>query len=97
MEALVAGVPSPLLFSILIKVLIPGGFWFYEGEHAQNVKREQDGKVYHDFYKLPYHHIEYNDLHRIGEEPQTAEEETPVVSDIPVITAEELNAKVSLG
>ncbi|MEE3424826.1 MAG: thioredoxin family protein [Erysipelotrichaceae bacterium] len=61
------------------------------------MKREEDGKVYHDFYKLPYHHIEFNDLHRIGEEPQTEEEETPVVSDIPVITAEELNAKVSQG
>ncbi|MBQ1468166.1 MAG: hypothetical protein IIZ27_06800 [Solobacterium sp.] len=74
-----------------------GGFWFYEGEHAVSVKREENGKVYHDFHKLPYHHIEFNDLHRIGEVPETTGTDTPIISDIPVITAEELNQKVSQG
>lgn len=45
------------------KIYDIGGYWFYEGDNAVQVKRVLDnGEVVYDFYKVPYHEIEFEDL-----------------------------------
>lgn len=45
------------------KIYDVGGYWFYNGDHNVEVKRKSaDGKVVYDFYKVPYHNIEFNNL-----------------------------------
>ena len=40
-----------------------GGYWFYEGENDVKVKRDlEDGKTVYDFYKVPYHEIDFEIL-----------------------------------
>ena len=34
-----------------------GGHWYYKGDHNVEVKREENGKTYYDFYKVNYHII----------------------------------------
>lgn len=47
------------------KIYDVGGYWFYEGEHKVEVKRElPDGKVVYDFYRVPYHEIDFSALHK---------------------------------
>lgn len=48
------------------KIYDVGGYWFYDGEHKIDVKRElPDGKVVYDFYKVPYHEIDFTTLHKV--------------------------------
>ena len=45
------------------KIYDVGGYWFYEGHNAVQVKRVLDnGEVVYDFYKVPYHEIEFEGL-----------------------------------
>ncbi len=45
------------------KIYDVGGYWYYEGKHNVQVKRElSDGKVAYDFYKVPYHEIDFDGL-----------------------------------
>lgn len=45
------------------KIYDVGGYWFYEGENNVEVKRTRaDGKVVYDFYKVPYHTIDFSIL-----------------------------------
>lgn len=45
------------------KIYDVGGYWFYEGKNNVKVKRELgDGAVVYDFYKVPYHEIDFYDL-----------------------------------
>ena len=40
-----------------------GGYWFYEGNNKVEVKRTlDDGTVVYDFYKVPYHNINFESL-----------------------------------
>ncbi|MBR3253750.1 hypothetical protein IKF86_00685 [Candidatus Saccharibacteria bacterium] len=40
-----------------------GGYWFYEGDNNVAVKRvNPDGKTVYDFYKVPYHEIDFDVL-----------------------------------
>ncbi len=40
-----------------------GGYWFYEGENNVPVKRtDKNGEVFYDFYKVPYHEIDFSEL-----------------------------------
>lgn len=40
-----------------------GGYWFYEGENDVKVKRDlENGKTVYDFYKVPYHEIDFEIL-----------------------------------
>ena len=40
-----------------------GGYWFYEGDNNVAVKRvNSDGKTVYDFYKVPYHEIDFDVL-----------------------------------
>ena len=47
------------------KIYDVGGYWFYEGNHNIDVKREENGQVYYDFYKVPYHQINFETLTKI--------------------------------
>lgn len=47
------------------KIYDVGGYWFYEGDHNIEVKRVlADGSVVYDFYKVPYHEIDFDSLTR---------------------------------
>ncbi len=45
------------------KIWNAGGFWFYEGKNAVTLKHEENGTAYYDFYKAPYHFIDFTSLH----------------------------------
>ena len=48
------------------KIYDVGGYWYYEGENDVKVRRElDDGKVVYDFYKVPYHEIDFAELTEI--------------------------------
>lgn len=45
------------------KIYDVGGYWFYEGKNDVKVKRtDADGKTVYDFYKVPYHEIDFESL-----------------------------------
>ena len=45
------------------KIYDVGGYWFYEGDNNVEVKRElSDGTVVYDFWKVPVHSIDFNEL-----------------------------------
>ena len=48
------------------KIYDVGGYWFYEGENSVKVKRLlDDGSAGYDFYKVPYHEIDFEVLTEI--------------------------------
>lgn len=45
------------------KIYDVGGYWYYEGENNVEVKRiRDDGTITYDFYKVPYHVIDFDNL-----------------------------------
>lgn len=40
-----------------------GGYWYYNGEHDVKVKTERNGETVYDFWKVPYHNIDFASLH----------------------------------
>ena len=42
-----------------------GGFWYYEGKNAINIKETRNGKDYYNFSKVPYYNIDFNNLTEI--------------------------------
>ena len=45
------------------KIYNTGGYWYYEGENMVEVKRiRDDGTVAYDFYKVPVHEIDFDNL-----------------------------------
>ena len=45
------------------KIYDVGGYWYYGGENNVEVKRIRgDGVIVYDFYKVPMHVIEFDDL-----------------------------------
>ena len=45
------------------KIYDVGGYWFYEGKNNVMVKRVlDDGSAVYDFYKVPYHEIDFESL-----------------------------------
>ena len=39
-----------------------GGYWYYDGKNKVEVKKEKDGKTYYEFWKVPYHNIDFKSL-----------------------------------
>ena len=39
-----------------------GGYWYYNGNNNVSVKKEIDGVISYDFYKVTYHDIDFNNL-----------------------------------
>lgn len=49
------------------KIYNVGGYWFYNGENNVSVKRTRlDGETVYDFYKVPYHEIDFNSLTKVS-------------------------------
>ena len=44
------------------KIYNVGGYWFYNGEHNVQVKKEENGEVTYDFDSVPYHDIDFKSL-----------------------------------
>jgi len=44
------------------KIYNVGGYWYYEGNNNVVVKNERDGKTVYDFWKVPYHEIDFSAL-----------------------------------
>ncbi len=81
------------------KIYNTGGFWFYEGENKVTVKREENGNTFYDFYKVPYHLIDFSTLHRTGEAPEGSGERPAggETSSLPAVSAEDAAAKADSG
>lgn len=47
------------------KIYNVGGYWYYDGEHGVEVKRERDGETVYDFWKVPYHEIDFENLKQL--------------------------------
>ncbi len=48
------------------KIYDVGGYWFYEGKNNVEIKQVlADGSVVYDFYKVPYHEINFENLNEI--------------------------------
>lgn len=48
------------------KIYDVGGYWFYEGKNNVEVKRVlANGETVYDFYKIPYHEIDFESLSKI--------------------------------
>lgn len=47
------------------KVRDVGGYWYYEGKNAIQVKQTIDGNDYYNFSKVPYYNIDFDTLTRI--------------------------------
>ena len=48
------------------KIYVVGGYWYYDGENKVEVKRMlADGTVKYDFYKVPMHEIDFEELTEI--------------------------------
>ena len=51
------------------KIYDVGGYWYYEGDHNVEIKRvNSDGEVVYDFYKVPYHEIDFSSLTEVKSE-----------------------------
>lgn len=48
------------------KIYDVGGYWYYDGDNRVDVKRiNSDGEAIYDFYKVPYHSIDFDILTEI--------------------------------
>ena len=47
------------------KIYNVGGYWYYNGKNKVEVKREKDNEVSYDFWKVPYHEIDFKTLHEV--------------------------------
>ncbi len=47
------------------KIYNVGGYWYYEGKNNVKVKNEIDGNTTYDFWKIPYHEIDFETLHEV--------------------------------
>ena len=50
------------------KIYNVGGYWYYEGKHNVKVKVTKNGTTRYDFWKVNYHNIDFDSLHKINEE-----------------------------
>lgn len=66
-----AGMMKNLLVSLgwdADKIYNVGGYWYYEGSNNVEIKREnEDGTVVYDFWKVPYHNIDFSGLTPVAE------------------------------
>lgn len=47
------------------KIYNVGGYWYYEGDNNIQVKTTRNGATVYDFWKIPYHNIDFSSLHEI--------------------------------
>ena len=61
-----AGMMKDLLVALgwdASKIYNVGGYWYYDGENNVQVKRDDGGETVYDFWKVPYHDIDFSILH----------------------------------
>lgn len=64
-----AGMTKELLVSLgwnADKIYNVGGYWYYDGDNNIVVKKEINGKVSYDFWKVCYHDIDFDSLTEVG-------------------------------
>ncbi|MDO4967286.1 MAG: hypothetical protein Q4E70_00755 [Candidatus Saccharibacteria bacterium] len=62
-----AGMTKKLLVSLgwdENKIYNVGGYWYYEGENKTSIKMTIDGTETYAFWRLDYHTIDFNELHK---------------------------------
>lgn len=47
------------------KIYNVGGYWYYEGDHNVAVKTTRNGETVYDFWKVPYHNLDFSTLHEV--------------------------------
>ena len=47
------------------KIYNVGGYWYYEGKNKVNIKREYNNEYVYDFWKVPYHNIDFSMLNEV--------------------------------
>lgn len=47
------------------KIYNVGGYWYYDGDNNVEVKNTKYGKASYDFWKVPYHDIDFDSLHEV--------------------------------
>ncbi len=47
------------------KIYNVGGYWYYDGQHNVEVKTTRNGETVYDFWKVPYHEIDFSTLHEV--------------------------------
>lgn len=47
------------------KIYNVGAYWSYDGDNNVQVKTNRDGNTVYDFWKIPYHNIDFATLHEI--------------------------------
>lgn len=47
------------------KIYNVGGYWYYKGKNNISVKRTVKEENFYDFYKIPYHNIDFEVLHEV--------------------------------
>lgn len=65
-----AGSTRAMLISLgwdAAKLYNVGGYWYYKGSNAVEVKRVEDGTTHYDFYKVSYHDIDFEALTPVEE------------------------------
>lgn len=50
------------------KIYNVGAYWSYHGDHNVPVKNTQHGETSYDFWKVPYHDIDFTTLHELKDE-----------------------------
>ena len=50
------------------KIYNVGGYWYYNGKNNVTVKNTKHGKTTYDFWKVPYHDIDFSSLHEVKNE-----------------------------
>lgn len=63
-----AGMTKAMLVSLgwdETKIYNTGGYWYYKGENNVQVKRTTNNETKYDFWKLPYHNIEFDKLTKV--------------------------------
>lgn len=50
------------------KIYNVGGYWYYEGDNKVTIKRKDKNEYIYDFWKIPYHNIDFSLLHEVSYE-----------------------------
>ena len=48
------------------KIYNIGGYWYYEGKNNIKVKNTRNNETVYDFWLVPYHDINFNELHKVN-------------------------------
>lgn len=52
------------------KIYNVGGYWYYEGKNNVEVKNTKYEETTYDFWKIPYHDIDFDNLHEVSNDDE---------------------------